>query len=128
MMPTILDALGLSDELCLQFTAPVRLTFPQDMVVDQREVQLHGHSLLPLLFGECESVRDFAVTTHFRAQWAIRTDEWSYLFNLDGRPPELYHRATDPQEEHNVLEEHREVADALELTLRRFADEIERRL
>ena len=128
MMPTILDALGLPDELRLQFTAPVRLTFPQDVVVDQREVQLHGHSLLPVLSGERETVRDFAVTAHYNAQWAIRTPQWTYLYNLDGRPHELYHRATDLREQHNVLEEHHEVGDALELTLRRFADEIERKL
>jgi arylsulfatase A-like enzyme len=128
MMPTILDALSLSGELRLEFTAPVRLTFPQDMVVDRREVPLHGHSLLPVLSGERESVRPFAVTAHYNAQWAIRTPQWSYLFNLDGRPHELYHRATDLQEQHNVVGEHREVADTLELTLRRFADEIERKL
>jgi arylsulfatase A-like enzyme len=127
-MPTILDALGLSDELRLQFTAPVRLTFPQDVVVDRREVQLHGHSLLPMLAGERDAVRPFAVTAHYQAQWAIRTQEWTYLYNLDGRPHELYHRATDLQEQQDVLADHRDVADALELTLRRFADEIERKL
>jgi arylsulfatase A-like enzyme len=128
MMPTILDALGIKNELELAFTAPVRLTFPQDMVVDQRAIQLHGHSLLPLLSGEAERIRDFAVTTHFKRQWAIRTQEWTYLLNLDGRPPELYHRPTDLQEQHNVASAHREVVDQLELKLRRFADEVNSQL
>ena len=68
------------------------------------------------------------VTAHYNAQWAIHTRDWTYLFNLDGRPHELYHRATDLQEQNNVLEDHRQVANMLELTLRRFADEIERKL
>jgi arylsulfatase A-like enzyme len=127
MMPTILDALGLGEELELAFTAPVRLTFPQDVVIDRRTVQLHGHSLLPLLCGDGGSARDFAVTTHYGRQWAIRTQEWTYLLNLDGRPAELYHRSTDLQEQHEVASDHPEVADGLELTLRRFADEISRK-
>jgi arylsulfatase A-like enzyme len=129
MMPTILDALGIegalgtTSALELAFTAPVRLTFPQDVVVNRRTVQLHGHSLLPLLAGETDAVRDFAVTTHYIRQWAIRTPDWTYMLNFDGRPPELYHRSTDLQEQHNVATTHPDVADRLELVLRRFADE-----
>jgi len=128
MMPTILEALGFVDELQLEFTAPVRLTFPQDMVVNRRTVQLHGHSLLPLLVGQTDAVRDFAVTAHYRRQWALRTQDWTYMHNLDARPPELYHRPTDLQEQHNVAPAHPEVVDQLELTLRRFVDEINSQL
>ena len=128
MMPTILDALGLTDPLQLAFTAPVRLTFPQDVIVDQRTIQLHGHSLLPVLAGQTESVRDFAVTAHYDRQWVLRTPEWAYMHNLDARLPELYHRPTDLQEQYNVAPAHPEVVDQLELTLRRFADQINSRL
>jgi arylsulfatase A-like enzyme len=128
MMPTILDALGLTDPLQLVFTAPVRLTFPQDVVVDRRAIQLHGHSLLPMLARETDRVRDFAVTAHYNQQWALRTREWTYLHNLDARPHELYHRTTDLEEQHNVAPAHPEVVDQLELTLRRFADEVNSQL
>jgi len=133
MMPTILDALGVggalgTSALQLEFTAPVRLTFPQDMVVNRRTVQLHGHSLLPLLDGQTDAVREFAVTAHYGRQWALRTRDWTYMHNLDARPPELYHRPTDLQEQHNVAPAHPEVVDQLELMLRRFVDEIESRL
>jgi hypothetical protein len=50
------------------------------------------------------------------------------MHNLDARPPELYHRPTDLQEQHNVAPAHPEVVDQLELTLRRFADEINSQL
>jgi len=127
MMPTILEAIGVPTKLVLPYLAPVKHTFPQDVVVSKREIELTGRSLLPVLAGECESVRDFAVTAHHNAQWSIRTKEWTYLHNIHGdRPPELYHRATDLKEQHNVWSSNKEVADELELRLRRFADEVSR--
>jgi arylsulfatase A-like enzyme len=133
MMPTILDALGIGgalgpSTLQLEFTAPVRLTFPQDIVVNRRTVQLHGHSLLPLLSGQADAVREFAVTAHYNRQWALRTQDWTYMHNFDARPPELYHRPTDLREQHNIAPAHPEVVDQLELTLRRFADQINSQL
>jgi hypothetical protein len=98
------------------------------MVVDRRTIQLHGHSLLPLLSGQTDSLRDFAITAHYSSQWALRTQEWTYMHNLDARPPELYLRPTDLQEQHNVALAHPEVIDQLELTLRRFADQINSQL
>src|SRR5262249_51864630 len=96
-------------------------TFPQDMGTARREVSLHGHSLLPLLRGEVEKVRDYAITGHHRQCWSIQDAEWRYLLFLDGsRPPELYHRPQDPYDQRNVLAEHPEVGDRLELEIRRL--------
>ncbi len=82
---------------------------------------MHGHSLLPLLRGEVERVRDFACTGHYRQTWSIQDAEWRYLLFIDGsKPSELYHRPDDPYDQRNVIDAHREVADALELELRRW--------
>ena len=127
LMPTVLDLLGIPTTLTLAYRAPVRHTFPQDVVTATKQVTLNGRSLVPLLRGEAESLRDFVVTAHHRGEWAIRTEDWTYLLPLRGeRVPELYNRRTDLAEQHDVVADHPEVADALELTLRRFADDVSR--
>ncbi len=44
-----------------------------------RHPDMHGHSLLPMCFGEVEKVRDFAVSGYFKYSIAIYTDDWSYI-------------------------------------------------
>ena len=125
LMPMVLDILGISGELVLPYLAPVKHTFPQDIAVSKQEVTLTGLSLLPILKREIESIRDFVVTAHSGSEWSIRTADWSYFLPLEGeRNPELYNRKKDLGEKKNILDGHRDVADALELTLRRFADEV----
>jgi len=116
IMPTILDFLGVEG--------------PKWM---------HGKSLLPLMRGEVERIRDFAVSGYYNRAWSIRDEEWTLILWLPTRPkrmdqtpwtlggtletpksPELYHRGSDPYELKNVLEEHPDEAMRLELTLRRF--------
>ncbi len=127
LLPTVLEAIGVPARLTLDYRAPVGHTFPQDVVVASSEVAVHGKSLMPLLRGEAERVRDFAITAHHGAEWTIRTDDWTLMLPINGhRPPELYNRKADPTEQRNVVENHRDVADELELTLRRFADTVSR--
>jgi arylsulfatase A-like enzyme len=103
LMPTVLDAAGVRTGL--EFT---------------------GCSLMPVLTGQRETVRDFAVSAWHDTQWTIRTADWTYLMNLDaGKQPELYDRKSDHAEQHNVWENTREVGDELELKLRRFAGEVD---
>ena len=124
-MPTVLELLGISGELVLPYLAPVKHTFPQDIVISKREITPTGLSLLPIVKGDAESIRDFVVTAHSGSEWSIRTEDWSYFLPLkDERKPELYNRKEDPSEKKNIVKEHRDVADTLELTLRRFADEV----
>jgi len=121
LMPTILDALHIPWPLQQVYRAPTRRMFPQDMPVASQKVDLHGYSLLPLIKGDVEAVRQYAYTGHYRRQWSIRSHEWAYLLNVDGSGgPELYHRPSDLEEQHNVVAEHPEIADALELELRRW--------
>lgn len=123
MMPTILDLAGIPTPLPLVFRAPSSTgTFPQDMPVARREVNMHGFSLLGLMKSEIERVRDYAFSGHYRQQWSIQDQEWRFILPIDGsRPPELYHRPDDHYDQNNVIEEHRDVAEKLELELRRWA-------
>lgn len=127
LMPTVLDFLGIATPLTLPFSAPRRSAqlFPQDMVLDTHSVSLHGHSLLPLMRGEAQKVRDYAFTGHHNQQWSIRSEDWTYLMPL--RPeagrlggPELYDRRRDLAEQHNVLAQHPDVAADLENRLWRW--------
>ena len=40
---------------------------------------MQGKSLLPLIYGEVDKVRDFAVAGYYNAGWAIYTEDWSYI-------------------------------------------------
>ncbi len=127
LMPTVLDALGIAGPLTLPFLAPTRTMFPQDIEVDRRRVELTGRSLMPLLRGEAQQVRDAAVTAHHGRQWSLRTSDWSFLLPIDGSGgPELYDRGRDPGEHDNLVAREPERARAMELHLRRFVDEVER--
>jgi arylsulfatase A-like enzyme len=44
---------------------------------------MQGRSLLPLVRGETQKVRDFAISGYFNFSWSIITDEWSYIHWLD---------------------------------------------
>jgi len=127
VFPTILDALGVRDELILPYTAPRPTTqlFPQDVVLDTRRVRTHGVSLMPILRGEDTRIRDFAYSGHYNQQWAIRTDMWTLLYSLrDGvgrlAPRELYERRNDPTEQVNRADDLPEIVDLLELQLHRW--------
>ena len=40
---------------------------------------MQGKSLLPLIRGEIEKVRDFAIAGYYKYSWSIITEEWSYI-------------------------------------------------
>lgn len=71
IMPTILDAIGLlgSDE-----HPDSGHGFP---VYDWSDV--HGESLLPLMRGEKESIRDHALAGYYGKSWSIITEDYSYV-------------------------------------------------
>ena len=91
----------------------------------------HGHDLMPLLRGEVTQVRDYACLGMDGEEFAIRTLEWHYLMPVEVDPneprgPELYRKPEDRWDQNNVIEENLEIAERLELTLRRFVEAIDR--
>jgi len=133
MMPTLLDLLDLdSEDLTLEFTEPdqsgdAENIFPQDITTKSSRQVLGGKSLIPLLDGRVNDIRDFAVGGHYNREWYLRTTKWTYLYPLDeGEDPELYDRSTDPHEEKNVIEENSDLAKNFELSLFRFVHALER--
>jgi arylsulfatase A-like enzyme len=103
LLPTVLSALGLP---------------PSD--------RAHGRDLLPLIRGEQTKLRDYACLGMDVEELAIRTHLWHLIVPVETdpddppRPPELYRKPEDRWDQNNVIQEHPDVADHLELTLRRF--------
>ena len=107
VMPTILDA--------LEVEAP-------DTV--------QGKSVLSVLKGEKERVREYAYCGHYGRSWAIKNEDWSLILYLkpdvDGKSGvELFDLRKDPGERKNAAGEHREVACEMELKLRRFVAKLQ---
>jgi arylsulfatase A-like enzyme len=92
----------------------------------------HGHDLLPLIRGERAKVRDYACLGMDVEEFAIRTHLWHLTVPVETDPddpprsPELYRKPEDRWDQNDVAELHPDVAEHLELTLRRFADALGR--
>ena len=123
LFPTILDLLGIGKNLTLSRTGPrpTAELFPQDMQLGTETVTLHGHSLVPAVRGETDRVRDYAYTGHHDRSWSIQDTAWRLHVPLeDNAPAELYDRASDSYDQHDVAADHTNLADDLELQLRRW--------
>jgi arylsulfatase A-like enzyme len=84
-----------------------------------RPDRVQAPSLLPLLRGEVEAVRDVAVSSWSFRNWSrsrpstVWTEEWSLVYWRVGIEPELYHLPSDPDQLRNLYAEHRDVAREL---------------
>src|SRR4051794_6073441 len=110
LLPTILGAFGVA---------------PGD------EPPIHGHDLLPLIRGEQTKVRDYACMGMDVEEFALRTHLWHLILPVEVDPdeprsPELYRKPEDRWDQNDVIEQHPEVADQLELALRRFVETLGR--
>lgn len=121
IMPTILDFLGI-----------------------QVPSYVQGQSLIPLLSRKEKPAFDAGISGFFRHSWSIRDGEWSfYLWNRQRTTdqPQLYKydphyippepRKFEPlihqAERDNLIEEHKDIAEKMELKLRSMLDEISRK-
>lgn len=110
LYPTILSALG----------------------VRKRDDSSHGIDLLPLIRGEKTHLRDYACMGMDAEEFAIRTHHWHLIVPIETdpddppRPPELYRKPEDRWDQNNVIEEYVEIAEHLELTLRRFVESLQK--
>jgi arylsulfatase A-like enzyme len=112
LLPTIVSALGLPP-------------------VDPEVSPIHGHDLLPLIRGQKTKLRDYACLGMDVAEFAIRTHLWHLIVPVEidpdePRSPELYRKPEDRWDQDNVIDQHPEVAEHLEVTLRRFIEVIGR--
>jgi hypothetical protein len=117
------------------------LTQPVDLMATLLEafalpssVESHGSSLLPVIRGEQERIRDFAYSgleCSGVIEWSLRNREWSFLLPMEvgsegSRPPlrdrQLFVKPDDRWEVNNVLQHHPEVAEHLEQILRAFVN------
>jgi arylsulfatase A-like enzyme len=108
LLPTVVAALGLPP-------------------VDRDQAVLHGHDLLPLVRGAQTKLRDYACLGMDVAEFAIRTHLWHLIIPVEidpdePRSPELYRKPEDRWEQNDVIAQHPEVAEHLELVLRRFIE------
>ncbi len=93
---------------------------------------IHGHDLLSLIRGERTKFRDYACMGMDVEEFAIRTHLWHLTVPVETDPddsprfPELYRKPEDRWDQNDVAELHPDVADHLELTLRRFAEALTR--
>lgn len=91
----------------------------------------HGQSLLPLLHGQADKVRDYACAgseVGGGIEWCLRTPAWALLLPVQPHPEDanrsaqLYLKPDDRCEVNNVLQQHQEWAELLEQTLRAFVE------
>jgi len=83
--------------------------------------RVHGKSLLPLMKGEVDKLRDRVYMGYFKRCWRVNDYDWSFLLNFDkGKENELYDMNADPEMMSNIIEENPAKANELELDLRRF--------
>ena len=109
LLPTIVSALGLK---------PI-----------EGDEAPHGHDLLPLIRGEVGKVREYACLGMDLAEFAIRTHLWHLILPIEIDPEEprgteLYRKPEDRWDQNNVIEQQIEVAEHLELALRRFVEQL----
>ncbi len=79
-----------------------------------------GVSIMPLLEGKAEHVRDAVVVyDEYGACRMIRNTEWKLVRRLPEGPDELYHLTSDPGEEKNIIDapEYAEIQAALSAEL-----------
>ena len=92
-----------------------------------------GGDLLALVRGRSAKIRDYACMGMDVEELAIRTHLWHLIVPINPDPdedpprvPELFRKPEDRWEQNDVIAEYPEVAEHLELTLRRFVEALER--
>ena len=67
--------------------APTILNF---LNVTRLKKQMQGKNLIPLILGETDKIKDFAIAGYYNFSWSIQTDDWSYVHWLENKDPEVH--------------------------------------
>ncbi len=103
----------------------------------ERPAHMTSQSLLPLIRGDEERIRDEAVCCHYNASISLRHDEWSYHWFVENSPgrvsnrsaitkadPELYNLRDDPTEQNNLATQEPERLEDLDRRMREFTQRL----
>jgi len=75
---------------------------------------MSGHSLRPIIEGTGRSAYPVTISGFFGStDRCIRNERYSYILRPAGQKDELYDLASDPKEQNNLIDEQRDVAEAL---------------
>lgn len=98
-----------------------------------RPSHMTSESLMPLILGQQEKIRDESVCCHYNESISIRHDEWSYHWFVENsrarvsprsaitkEGPELYNLRDDPTEQNNLVSQEPERASDLDRRMREF--------
>ena len=99
--------------------APTILDF---LGIDAKYLRMQGESLLPIMRGEKEKIRDHAYVGHWNQSVRINDHEWAFIYYMLPRDNELYRYAEDKEMKNNLIDKYPEKAMELELTMRRFCN------
>jgi arylsulfatase A-like enzyme len=105
LLPTFLDALG----------QPIE--------------PMHGRNLWPLIRGESETVRPYAVSALCvggEESWLLRTPDWAFHAPVGERSPQLFAKPGDRWEVNDLYQQQVEIADPMARTLQALAETIRR--
>ena len=64
--------------------APTILDF---LDIKRLKKQMQGQNLVPLLKGETEKIKDFAIAGYYNFSWSIQTEDWSHVHWLEKKEP-----------------------------------------
>ncbi|MDZ8117508.1 sulfatase family protein [Pontiella agarivorans] len=115
--PGVSDALVNQIDFMASFAALLNLEIPADEAGDSRNT-------LAAFLGQDKEGLPFMIEEAGRSGRALRVGPWKYIQESvsrkrkkPGQPAQLYNLAVDPGEQHNIITEHPEKADAMEKQL-----------
>jgi arylsulfatase A-like enzyme len=103
-------------------TCDVAPTILDCVGVDTKYFRMHGQSILPIMKGEQEKIRDHAYVGHWNQSVRINDHEWAFINYMLPRDNELYKYVEDKEMKNNIIAQHPEKAMELELIMRRFCN------
>jgi len=125
-------------------TRSAALVQPPDLMPTLLEIagidapqNLQGKSLVPVIKGESDAVREMALTGNSPVfveasgrhrgpgRLAIHDGQWTYIANPRNRVQELYDLDTDPEQKNNIIEAEKKRAEDMHQTLVDMLEELD---